>query len=114
MHSLNKFKLTHLLGIAHMQTAGMHFKQQVRQPKSTVMDNDCGVQLAIIGYSVALDEILKANNVGYCLLAVPNWVLVAWYLALLRDPQQPPFLVIVRALVAFMIFNVKHSSNPNQ
>jgi hypothetical protein len=72
MHSLNKSKLTHLLGIAHMQTTGMHFKQQVRQPKSTVMDNKCGVQLAIIGYSVALDEILEANNVGYCLLAVPN------------------------------------------
>ncbi len=87
MHSLNKLKLTHLLGIAHMQTAGMHFKQQVRQPKSSAMNNNCGVQLAIIGYSVALDEILEANNVGYCLLAVPNWVLVAWYLALLNDPQ---------------------------
>jgi hypothetical protein len=70
-----------------MQTAGMHFKQQVRQPKSTVMDNECHVQLTIIGFSVALDEILEANNVSYCLLAVPNWALVAWYLALLGDPQ---------------------------
>jgi hypothetical protein len=70
-----------------MQTTGVHFKQQARQPKCTAMDNKCGAQLAIIGYSVALDEILEANNVGYCLLAVPNWVLVAWYLALLGDPQ---------------------------
>ncbi len=70
-----------------MQTAGMHFKQQVRQPKSTAMDNKCGVQLAIIGYSEALDEILEAKNVSYCLVAVPNWVLVAWYLAILCDPQ---------------------------
>jgi hypothetical protein len=70
-----------------MQTAGMHFKQQVRQPKSTAMDNKCHVQLAIIGYSLALDEILEANNVSYCLLAVSNGVLVAWYLALVGDPQ---------------------------
>ncbi len=70
-----------------MQTAGMHFKQQVMQPKSTSMDNECRAQLAIRGYSVALDEILEANNVSYCLLAVPNRVLVAWYLALLGDPQ---------------------------
>ncbi len=70
-----------------MQTAGMHFKQQVRQPKSTAMDNECHVQLAIISYSVALDEILDTNNVSYCLLAVPNRVLVAWYLALLGDPK---------------------------
>jgi hypothetical protein len=26
MHSLDKSKLTHLLGVAHMQTAGMHLK----------------------------------------------------------------------------------------
>jgi hypothetical protein len=70
-----------------MQTAGMYFKQQVRQPKSTAMDNECRVQLAIIGYSLAIDEILEANNVSYCLLAVPNRLLVAWYLALLGDPQ---------------------------
>ncbi len=63
-----------------MQTAGVHLKQQVRQPKSTSMDNKCCVELAIIGYSVPLDEILEAKNVGYCLLGVPNWVLIAWYL----------------------------------
>jgi hypothetical protein len=51
------------------------------------MDNECRVQLAIIGYSLALDEVLKANNVSYYLLAVQNRVLVAWYLALLGDPQ---------------------------
>ncbi len=44
-----------------MQITGMHFKQQVRQPKNTAMDNKCHVQLAIIDYSVALDEILEAN-----------------------------------------------------
>jgi hypothetical protein len=32
------------------------------------MDNKCRVQLAIIGFSVALDEILEANNVIYCRL----------------------------------------------
>jgi hypothetical protein len=50
----------------------MHLKQHVRQPKNTGMDNKCSVQLAIIGPLVTLDEILEANNVGYCLLAVPN------------------------------------------
>ena len=64
----------------------MHLKQQVRQPKSTAMDNKCSVQLAIEGHSVTLDEILEAENVGYCLLAVPNLILVAWYLAFLSDP----------------------------
>ncbi len=87
MHSLKESELTHLLGVAHMQTTGMHFKQQFRQPESTAMDNKCCIHLAIIGHSVALDEILEANNVGDCLLAVPGQVLVAWYLALLGDPQ---------------------------
>ena len=73
-----------------MQTAGMHLKQQVRQPKSTAMDNKCSVQLAIIGHPVTLDDILEADNVGYCLLAVSNWILAAWYLAFLSDPQTTP------------------------
>ena len=69
-----------------MQIAGMHLKYQVRQPTSTAMNNTCSVQLAIIGHSVALDGILEAKNVGCFLLAVPNGVLVAWYLAFLSDP----------------------------
>ncbi len=106
MHSLDKSKLTHLLGVAHMQTAGMHLKQQVRQPKSTAMDNKCSVKLAIIGHPVTLDDILEADNVGYCLLAVPNWILVAWYLDFSVILRPPPLLVIIRALVALMIFDV--------
>jgi hypothetical protein len=38
----------------------MHFKQQVRQPRSTAMNNKGCVHLAIIGHSVTLDEILEA------------------------------------------------------
>ena len=49
-------------------------------------DKSC-VHLAIIGHSVALDEVLEAYYVGNSLLAVPDWILVAWNLTLLGDPQ---------------------------
>ena len=87
LHCLNKSKLAHLLRVALMQTTWMHFKQQVRQPRSTAMNNKGSVHLAIIGHSVTLDEILEAYNVGNSLLAVPDWILVAWNLTFLGDPQ---------------------------
>ncbi len=70
-----------------MQTTRMHFKQQVRQPKSTAMNNKGCVHLAIIGHSVTLDEILEAYYVSNSLLAVPDWILVAWNYTFLCDLQ---------------------------
>ena len=51
------------------------------------MNNKGCVHLAIIGHSVTLDEILEAYNVGNSLLAVPDWILVAWDVAFLGDLQ---------------------------
>jgi hypothetical protein len=60
----------------------MHFKQQVRQPKSTAMDNKCIVHFTVIGDPVTLDEVLETYNVGYSLAAEPNLVLIPRDLAL--------------------------------
>jgi hypothetical protein len=49
-----------------------------------------GANLAVIGYPITLDEILEANYVGDCLLAVPDLILVAWNSALLGDLQTTP------------------------
>jgi hypothetical protein len=65
----------------------MHFKQQVRQPKSTLMDNKRSVHLAIIGHSITLDEVLQAYNVGYSLTCVPDWIPIPRNLALVSNPQ---------------------------
>ncbi len=70
------------------------------------MNNKSCVHLAIIGHSVTLDEILEAYNVGNSLLAVPDWILIAWNLAFLSDLQTPSLLVMVSALVAFVTSDV--------
>ena len=45
------------------------------------MNNKGCVHLAVIGDPVTLDEIFEAYNVGNSLLAVPEWILIAWNLA---------------------------------
>jgi hypothetical protein len=69
LNCLDKSKLTHLLWVADVHTARVHFKQQIRQAKCTAVNNKCCVQLAIIGHPVTLDEVLEANDVGDGFLA---------------------------------------------
>ncbi len=61
-----------LLWIAEVQTARVHFKQQIRQAKCTVVDNECCVQLTIIGHPVMHDKVLEENDVGDGFLAEPD------------------------------------------
>jgi hypothetical protein len=88
-----------------MQTASVHFKQQIRQAKCTLVDNKCCVQLAIIGHPVTLDKVPEANDFGGGFLAEPDKILVARYLHLLVIFRPPPLLVIKRAFLALNIFD---------
>ncbi len=54
------------------------------------MNDNGGINLTVIGYSITLDEILEANHVGDCLLAIPDLKLLAWNSALLGDLQTTP------------------------
>ncbi len=72
LNCLEKSKLTHLHWVADVQTARVHFKQQIRQAKCTAVDNKCCVQLAIIGHPVNLDKVLEVNDVGDGFLAEPG------------------------------------------
>ncbi len=51
------------------------------------MNNKGGANFSVIGYNITLDEILEANNVGNCFLAVPDLILVAWNSTFLSDHQ---------------------------
>jgi hypothetical protein len=68
-----------------MQPAWVHFKQQIRQAKRTAMDHKCCVHFAIIRHPITLNKILETYDICDGFLAVPNQILVAWYLAFLGD-----------------------------
>jgi hypothetical protein len=68
-----------------MQPAWVHLKQQIWQAKHTAMDHKCGVHFAIIHHSITLNKILETYDIRDGFLAVPNQILVAWYLAFLGD-----------------------------
>jgi hypothetical protein len=72
LNCMDKSKLTHLLCVAHVQTARVYFKQQIRQAKCTAVDKECCVQLAIIGHQITLDKVLEANDIDDGFLAVPD------------------------------------------
>ncbi len=68
-----------------MQPAWVHFKQHIRQAKCTAMDHKCSVHFAILRCPITLDKVLETYDVSDGFLAVPNQILVAWYLAFLGD-----------------------------
>jgi hypothetical protein len=80
-------KLAHLLWVAYMQPARVHFKKQVRQTKCTAMDNKNCIHFAVICDPVDLDKILETYDVGDGFFIEPNPKLVARYLGLLCDLQ---------------------------
>ncbi len=97
-----------------MQPPWVHFKQHIRQAKCTAMDHKCSVHFAIIHHPITLDKVLETYDVSDGFLAVPNQILVVWYLAFLGDLRPPPLLVIWRAFLALIIldanFLLQHKS----
>jgi hypothetical protein len=53
------------------------------------MHNKCGINLAVVSDSVALDKVLEAYNVGNGLAAEPDLVLVPRNLALVGNLEAP-------------------------
>ena len=49
------------------------------------MDYKCSVHFAIVHHPITLDKVLETYDVSDGFLAVPNQILVAWYLAFLGD-----------------------------
>ncbi len=49
------------------------------------MDHKCSVHFTIVRHPITLDKVLETYDVSDGFLAVPNQMLVAWYLAFLSD-----------------------------
>jgi hypothetical protein len=61
------------------------FQTTIGQAKCTAMDHKCSVHFAIVRHPITLDKVLETYDVSDGFLDVPNQILVAWYLAFLRD-----------------------------
>ena len=54
------------------------------------MDHKCCVHFAIIRHPITLNKIRETYDIRDGFLAVPNQILVAWYLAFLGDFETTP------------------------
>jgi hypothetical protein len=55
------------------------------------MDHKCSVHFDIVLHPIPLDKVLETYDVSDGFLAVPNQILVAWYLAFLGDLETTAF-----------------------
>ncbi len=90
-----------------MQTARVHFKQQIRQAKCIVVDHKCCIHLATISYPIKLDQILEANDVCDGFLDLPDKILVAWYLTFLIDLETTVIACHLESICSLDCFRCK-------